>query len=89
MKNDIEVIFFEWYDGQYDIRLYRRGENGEILDNAILKGDYNADADTIQASGCFDDGEVFTVTFSYDENRNVVWTENGESTSLEYSYFTD
>ena len=89
MKNDIEVIFFEWYDGQYDIRLYRRGENGEILDNAILKGDYDPAADTIQAEGCFDNGELFTVTFSYDESRNVVWTENGESTILKYSYYTD
>ena len=89
MKDDIEVIFYAWYDGQYDIRLYRRGENGEILDNAILKGDYDPAADTIQAEGCFDNGELFTVTFSYDESRNVVWTENGESTILKYSYYTD
>ncbi len=89
MKNDVEVIFFEWYDDQYDISLYRRGENGEILDNAILKGDYDPAADTVQAEGCFDNGELFTVTFSYDESRNVVWTENGESTILKYSYYTD
>ena len=89
MKDDIEVIFYAWYDGQYDIRLCRRGENGEILDNAILKGDYDPAADTIQAEGCFDNGELFTVTFSYDESRNVVWTENGESTILKYSYYTD
>ena len=89
MKDDIEVIFYAWYDGQYDIRLYRRGENGEILDNAILKGDYDPAADTVQAEGCFDNGELFTVTFSYDESRNVVWTENGESTILKYSYYTD
>ena len=89
MKDDIEVVFSDWYDGQYDIRLYRRGDNGEILDNAILQGDYDADTDTVQASGSFGDGEEFTVTFSYDENRNVVWSENGESTVLEYSYFTD
>jgi len=89
MNGDIEVIFSDWYDGQYDIRLYRRGDNGEILDNAILQGDYDADTDTVQASGSFDDGEEFTVTFSYDGSRNVVWSENGESTVLEYSYYTD
>ena len=89
MKGDIEVLFYAWYEGQYDIRLYRRGENGEILDNAILKGDYDPNTDTIQVEGCFDDGNPFTVAFSYDENRNVVWTENGESTVLTYSYYTD
>ncbi len=89
MKGDIEVIFYDWYDGEYDIRLYQRGEDGEILKDAILKGDYDAATDTLTAMGEFDDEEPFTVTFSYDEEGNVVWTENGESTVLEYSYLTD
>ena len=88
MKGDIEVIY-DWYDGQYDIRLYQRGKDGEILNNAILKGDYDAETDTLTAEGFFDPDAPFTVTFSYDEENNVVWTENGESTVLEYSYLTD
>ena len=89
MKGDIEVIFFDWYDGQYDIRLLQRGNENEILKNAILKGDYDADTDTITADGEFDGEDPITVTFSYDGNCNVVWTENGESTVLEYSFLTD
>ena len=89
MKGDIEVIFYDWYDGQYDIRLYQRGENNEILQDAILKGDYDPATDTITAEGFFDPDAPFTVTFSYDAENNVVWTENGESTVLEYSYQTD
>ena len=89
MKGDIEVIFFDWYDGQYDIRLYQRGSGNEILKDAILKGDYDPKTDTLTAEGEFEGEEPFTVTFSYDENRSIVWTENGESTVLEYSFLTD
>ena len=89
MKGDIEVIFYDWYDGQYDIRLYQRGADNEILKNAILKGDYNPENESLTATGEFDGEEPFTVTFSYDKNNNVVWTENGESTVMEYSMLTD
>ena len=89
MKGDIEVIFYDWYDGQYDIRLYQLGKDNEILKDAILKGDYNAETDTITAEGEFEGEDPMVITFSYDENNNVVWTENGESTSMEYSYLTD
>lgn len=89
MKGDIEVFFYDWYDGEYDIRLYQRGEENEILKDAILKGNYDAVSDTITATGEFEGEEPFTVTFSYDENRNVVWSENGESTVLDYSYIID
>ena len=89
MKEDIEVIFYDWYDGQYDIRLFQRGKDGEILNDAILKGDYDAATDTLTAEGFFDPDEPFTVIFSYDEHNHIVWTENGESTVMEYSYLTD
>ena len=89
MKDEIEVIFYEWYDDEYDIRLYVYGENNEIVKNAILKGSYDAATDSLTATGEFDDEEPFTVTFTYDEHNNVVWTENGESTVMEYSYRTD
>ena len=89
MKGDIEVIFYDWYEGQYDIRLYQRGSDKAILKDAILKGDYDAGTDTLSATGEFEGGEPFDITFSHDENGNVVWTENGESTVLEYSYLTD
>ena len=89
MKGDIEVIFYDWYDGQYDIRLFQRGENGEILKDAILKGDYDAATDTLTAEGFFDPDAPFTVTFSYDDEYNIIWTENGESTIMDYSYLTD
>ena len=88
MKGDTEVIFYDWYDGQYDIRCYRYGVNNEILGDAILKGDYAPDTDTITAEGFFDPDKPFTVIFSYDDHNNVVWTENGESTVLDYSYYT-
>ena len=89
MKGDIEVIFYDWYDGQYDIRLYQRGENGEILKDAILKGDYDAATDTLTATGEFEGEEPITVVFSYDEHNQMVWNENGESTVLEFSFLTD
>ena len=89
MKGDIEVIFYEWYDGQYDIRLYQRGTGNEILKDAILKGDYDAETNTVTASGEFDGEDPFTVTFSFDENGSILWNENGESTVMEYSFLTD
>ena len=89
MKGDTEVIFYDWYEGEYDIRCFTYGKNDEILADAILKGSYDPASDTITAEGFFDPDEPFTVTFSYDESNNVVWTENGESTVLEYSYRTD
>ena len=89
MKDDIEVIFYDWYDGQYDIRLYQRGENNEILKDAILKGDYAPETDTLTATGEFDGEEPITIVFSYNENNQITWTENGESTVLEFSYLTD
>ncbi|MCR4882770.1 MAG: hypothetical protein K6A68_04330 [Clostridiales bacterium] len=89
MKDDIEVEFYDWYDGEYDIRMFKRGENDEILADAIVKGPYDAAADTITATGYFDPDQEFTVTFSYDDFNNVVWTENGESTTMEYSLMID
>ncbi len=89
MKGDIEVIFYEWYDGQYDIRLYQRGAGNEILKDAILKGDYDAETNTVTASGEFDGEDPFTVTFSFDEKGSILWNENGESTVMEYSFLTD
>ena len=90
MKGDIEVIFYEWYDGQYDIRLYQRGADNQILKDAILKGDYDAGTDTVTATGEFEGEEPFTVTFSFDDkDGSILWTENGESTAMDYSYLTD
>ena len=89
MKGDIEVIFYDWYDGQYDIRLYQRGENDEILKDAILKGDYDAETNTLTATGEFEGEEPMTAVFSYNEENQIVWIENGESTVLELSFLTD
>lgn len=89
VKDDTEIIFLDWHDGGYEIRLNKRGENGEILKIGALEGAYDPETDAVNAAGGFDGEEPFAVTFSYDENRNVLWTENGESTALEYSYFTD
>ena len=86
LKGDIEVEFYDWYDGQYDIRAYRKGADGEVLEDAIFKGDYDADADAITAEGFFDPDKPITVIFSHDEEGNVVWTENEESTVLEYCF---
>ena len=89
MKGDIEVLFYDWYDGEYDIRLYQRGENNEILKDAILKGDYDAETDTLTATGEFEGEEPMTAVFSYNEENQIVWIENGESTVLELSFITD
>lgn len=89
MKGDIEVFFYEWYDGQYDIRLYQRGTGNKILKDTILKGDYDAETNTVTASGEFEGEDPFTVTFSFDENGSILWNENGESTVMEYSFLTD
>ena len=88
MKGDIEVIFYAWYDGEYDVRMYKLGENGEILQDAIAKGPYDAATDTLTVDGYFDPDVPFTVTFSFTD-EGLVWTENGESTVLEYSYNVD
>lgn len=89
MKGDIEVIFYGWYDGQYDIRLYQIGENEKILKDAILKGDYDPATNTVKAIGGFDGEEPMEIVFSYDDHYRVVWTENGQSTPLELSYRVD
>ena len=85
MKGDTEVYFYDWYEGEYDIRCYRYAEDGTILADAILKGIYDPETDTITAEGFFDPDAPFTVVFSYDADYNVVWTENGESTVMQYS----
>ena len=89
MKGDIEVDFFEWYDDEYDVRLFQRGENGEILKDAIMKGPYDAATDTLTVTGEFENEDPMTITFSFNESNEVVWTENGESTAMDYSYLTD
>jgi hypothetical protein len=89
MKGDIEVIFYDWYQGQYDIRLYQRGTNNEILKDAILKGDYDAVAGTVTAEGEFEGEDPIKVTFSYNDQNDMVWTENGKSTVMEYSFLVD
>ncbi len=89
MKGDLEVVFYDWYDGQYDIRIYQRGKDNEILKDAILKGDFDPETNTLTAEGEFDGEDPMVITFSYDKNNNLVWTENGVSTELEYSTLTD
>ena len=89
VKDDIDVKFYAWYDGQYDIRCYKYGPQDEILADAILKGDYDPATDTVTAEGFFDPDAPFTVVFSYDENNNIVWTEDGVSTVMDYSYRVD
>ncbi|MBR3333400.1 MAG: hypothetical protein IKG23_03850 [Clostridia bacterium] len=89
MKDEIEVIFYDWYEGEYDIRLYVYDENDNIVKDAILKGSYDTATDSLTATGEFEGEEPLTVTFSYDEHRNILWTENGESTVMDYSYRTD
>lgn len=86
---DIEVIFYDWYDGEYDIRVYQYGKDKEILKDAILKGTYDAASDTVTAVGEFEGEKPMTITFSYDANHHVVWTENGQSTTMEFSLYTD
>ena len=89
MKGDIEVDFYAWHDGEYDISLMQRGADGEILKTGLLKGAYDPKTDSVTADGSMDPDESLTVTFSYDENYNVVWTQNGESTAMEYSMQVD
>ena len=64
-------------------------EYGVGAHSAIMISDYDPETDTITAEGFFDPDQPFTVTFSYDDNYNVVWTEDGESTVMDYSYRTD
>ena len=89
MKDEIEVYFYDWYDNEYDIRLYVYGQDDSVVKDAILKAPYDAATDSLTATGEFEGEEPFTVTFSYDEHKNILWTENGESTVMEYSYRTD
>ena len=41
------------------------------------------------ATGEFEGEEPFTVTFSYDTDYDMIWTENGVDTVLEESFLTD
>ena len=89
VKDDIDVLFYDWYDGQYDIRCYKYDEKGEIAADAILKGDYDPETDTVTAEGFFDPDAPFTVVFSYNEQNQMVWTEDGVSTVMDLSYRTE
>lgn len=77
------VEFYAWYEGEYDIRVFKY-EDGSIADNAILKGSYNPETDAVEASGCFNDGETFDVTFSYNEDNDLVWSQDGVDTVFQY-----
>lgn len=85
-SGDLKLEFYAFYDNQYDIRVFKLNEKGEIVDNAILKGDYDEATNTLKADGCFDDGENITVIFSYNEDYNIVWTQDGKTTIFEYDY---
>jgi hypothetical protein len=85
----LQLYFYDWYEGQYDVRFYLRGENNEILKDAIAKGDYDAAANTVTVIGEFEGEEPFTAVFSYNENNSIVWTENGESVVPELSLLDD
>ena len=63
-------------------------EHEDRLIGTVGAYDFDPETDSIAAEGTFGEDSV-AITFSYDEQRNVVWTENGESTVLEYSYLTD
>ncbi len=89
VKGNTEVVFWDWYDGQYDVRMYQRGENNEIVNDAILRGEYDAETNSLTLTGEFENGEPINVTFTYDESNRIVWIENGESTVPELSCFTD
>ena len=83
-KDDIDVLFYDWYDGEYDIRCYQY-ENDKIVADAILKGKYDPATDTVTAEGNFDPDKPITVTFSYGKEGGVIWTEDGVSTPMELS----
>ena len=89
MNGDREVIFQDWQDGQYDMPLRQRGQDGEIMQSTVLKGVYDPASDTVTATGAWEGETPMTLLFAYDEENNLTWTENGVSTTLEYSYFTD
>ena len=76
-------------DTIWTTRLYRRGNDNAVLKDAIVKGDYDAAADTISATVEFEGEKPFDVTFSHDEHENVVWTVNGKSTVLTYGIPVD
>ena len=71
VKDDIDILFYDWYEGEYDIRCYKYGENDEILADAIFKGAYDPATDTVTADGFFDPDEPLTVTFSYQKDEEA------------------
>jgi len=89
VKDDIYFEFYDWYDGEYDIRMYKYDEKAETADNAILRGAYDAETGSVTAVGCFDDGESFSVTFTYNDKNDLVWTQDGVSTVCEYDTETN
>jgi len=81
-KDDLKVEFYDWYEGEYDVRAYKLDDKNEIKDNAILKGTYDPQTNTVTAYGAFDDGNEIEVVFSYDKDYNLVWAENGNTIVL-------
>ena len=55
----------------------------------LMKGEYDLSSDSVTATGEFEGEEPFTVTFSYDTDYDMIWTENGVDTVLEESFLTD
>ncbi len=89
MKGNTEVVFSGWRDGVYEIRCLTYGADDQVLSEAAMKGVYDPETDTLTAEGALEADKPITVVFSYDEMNNVVWTENGESFTMEYSYHVE
>ena len=65
-------------------------ETGDVEYTATLRFSVQGFDETKGLATDIVDDEVDVIDiFSWDENGNLLWTENGESTVMDYSYLTE
>ncbi|MBO7664131.1 MAG: hypothetical protein J6U01_12270 [Clostridia bacterium] len=85
-NGSVQIEFWAWYDGVYDVRLTKKDAKGNRIDEAVMLGSYDPQSHTLTVEGAYQDGKVFTIAFSYNENGSLVWTQDGVSTVCEMIY---
>lgn len=80
------VEFVDWQEGEYEIRVTLFDDEGLAVQYGALKGPYNAESNSVTAQGKMDGGEaLLTVTFSLNEDGQLVWTNEAASEVIVFS----
>lgn len=80
IKDQTMVEFYDWQNGEYDVRVTVFDQEGLAVRYGILKGAYHAEQNTVTAQGTMEgDASPMVITFSFDENGMLVWTNDAAS----------